>query len=70
MFQFASLDFAMPRGRHGINSILELMVNFGFRIDYLKKNRIEKFGIRIEKFGIEFSYKKLNPQISLRFLQY
>ena len=52
--------------RHGVNSIpeLELMVNSGIGIDYLK-NKL----IGIEKFGIEVSYKKLNPEINLPFLQ-
>ena len=33
--------------RHGVNSIpeLQLMANSGIRIDYLKKNGFEKFGI-------------------------
>ena len=40
--------------RHGVNSIpeLELMVNSGIGIYYLKKN-----GIGIDKFLIEVSYK-------------
>ena len=41
----------------------ELMGNSNFRIGtaYLKN------GIRIDKFGIEVCYKKLNPQINLTF---
>ena len=36
----------------GVNLILELMVNSGIGIDYLKKN-----GIGIDKIEIEVSYK-------------
>jgi len=45
--------------RHGVTSILELelIVNSNSGIDYLKKNGIDRF-------GIEVSYKKINPQIS------
>jgi len=48
--------------RYGVNSIpeLELMVNSNFVIDYFKK-------IGIDKFGIEVSYKKFNPQSNLPF---
>jgi len=40
--------------RHGVDSILELLVNSG--IDYLKKMELE--------FGIEVSYKTFNSQIN------
>jgi len=49
--------------RHGVNSILALMVNSGIEIGYFKNN-----GIGIEKFEWKFLTNILNPEINLTFL--
>ena len=60
------IDYVDILFRHGVNSIpeLELMVNSGIGIDYLKKNELE-----LRNLELKFPTKIFYPEINLPFLQ-